>query len=210
MLANKHHKTIHEHCIKRQHEALSKDILEIFKSEACNCCDRWMVSPRAALFNATNLSKTTETFTDTDDKIDHAKVLKDARFSESLDILFLNRGEVEIALSEYISLTISLVNHGQQHQQHSVASEMYDQPEIELENRILACLKTAYCQCVSQYVTYLMQMPTISKNEKTEMDTNQEAGDTVVSHTHHPDNLLRECCNRIKYKLRSLYQMGIN
>ncbi len=214
--ADSFHEAIHNHCHKRQHESLSRDIMEALKQEASTSFDRWIISPRVATTTSTSSS------TSSSPSEDGVNVLKAARFSDTLDVSFLNRGEVEIALSENITLLITLTplpadSEQQQQQQLAISSGESRGNRNEKEVELLTFLKDAYMQCASRYVSHL----SLLKQQRKQLQQEEMGVDVGVSddmkqregkhedeknnkEEAYPKALLRGLCNELKEKLRSL------
>lgn len=197
---------IHNHCHKRQHESLSREIMSCLKVEASSEFDRWIITPKVVappLSSSSSKGKKVGTGTDTSTGTGTStgsgsgelslseirKIVESTRMSETLDVSFLNRGVVEIALSEDISLGVSLIR----------PPIDVDDDRDKTTDPLYDILKGAYMACASEYVSFLSR-----RGGQQGLEEKEEDGDDIASRNGAtPTGLLRSLCDNVKNSLRS-------
>lgn len=147
------HEKIHIHCQQRQHESLSREIMEACKKEASTGSDRWVATGGELRTTATAGEEK-----EGNEKANRSiwpqervwAALATERISETLDVTALNRGRVEVLLSEGLALTLSLQPLDQAEVvENTVGSE-------SSEARALSSAMTrALLKCEGEYVAHL-------------------------------------------------------
>ena len=103
-IGDKYHAVIHTHCQQRQHESLSREVMDACKKEASTSSDRWIIKGSSEGMKEREGEKKDTTWSEGQ----VWEALASERISETLDVASLNRGHVELMLSEGIALTLSL------------------------------------------------------------------------------------------------------
>ena len=103
-IGDKYHAVIHTHCQQRQHESLSREVMDACKKEASTSSDRWIIKGSSEGMKEREGGKKDTTWSEGQ----VWEALASERISETLDVASLNRGHVELMLSEGIALTLSL------------------------------------------------------------------------------------------------------
>ena len=174
---DRYHEKIHIHCQQRQHESMSRKIMEACQREASTRSDRWMINGAGETVSSTkemgkNGNRIDDRNGNGNDKVWSSEQIWAAvateRVSETLDVTALNRGRVEIMLTGSLVLTLSL---------QPIHSIEIVENNIALGSEEALALNTALTrallQCEKRFVAHLRQgVLTISALENKEETAN--------------------------------------
>jgi hypothetical protein len=152
-------KAVHQHCQRRQHESLCKEVLSALKKDAAAAHDRWIISPRVTA--AASLSDSSSTPTDIT-LASFRALLASEGMSSTLDVSFLNRGQVEVMLSQSLTLEVALVSQWttspSSSESESDAAQNGDGDYcVKGMDAVRDALRSASSACIGEYTGHLRQ-----------------------------------------------------